>query len=443
MSGKLNIELPSSSSQASSPSPTNSLSPSIIPLSSSSSSTSSSVNSYFSLPSTSCNYRRNEDANTFEASSILSGMYCLVVVLFGVGICHATFIVKLVPSDLLTPQPELDSRYNNMYLAFLSAIGLLMMLSTFAYDRYLHCKYFISIVDTASSNTYLKAVNILFGFVTVVYMIIVAMTVLYKVPYSEAYESITWVCFYLAVLIYLDRYSHVCFKRVQIFKRFGIMHLLATNVVYVFEIVAFDTQEDYYVYYPKNLSICTLKYDPVYKGLPSIVEYARPFAAAFSAEYSLIAVCLLRSLWSNVGGTVIIRNTENISKRTYPIMESLYGILGGVVVFTMVLILGLCLFIKTCVLCWYYLVVINCIFGLGLLCTFICLLNTTLLKEDEEDGSKCTSTVIYDIVLLLFCLSLYILQTMYTSLAAIIQYKITHVDVSIDTRNTTIVNNLA
>ncbi|XP_033121249.1 uncharacterized protein LOC117120332 [Anneissia japonica] len=102
----------------------------------------------------------NEDPYKFEASRILSGIYGLLVTFVGICIINAAVIIpgeapsKSVSSaNSSTPPPGLNTIYNNNYLAFVSAIGLLFILSTFAYDVYIYRTYVTSIIDTTSSNT--------------------------------------------------------------------------------------------------------------------------------------------------------------------------------------------------------------------------------------------------------------------------------------------------
>ncbi|XP_033121236.1 proton channel OtopLc-like [Anneissia japonica] len=265
------------------------------------------------------------------------------------------------------------------------------------------------------------------------YMVMSVLIILSKIPYNIAYESIMFVCFYLAQLIYLDRYSQVCFNNFKIYERFGIMHLLGTNIVFWFEIVVYDTKEDYYdSHYPEDYPTCSLRDDLENNDLLSYISTAKVYVGAFAVEYCLIAVCLLRSMWSNVGRAVTRRNTKNISKRTYPVMESLYGIIGGVLVLSVIIALGVCMFIKICPLCLYYIQIMSCIYGFICLFSFTGVLNTNILDKGEGEGCQIlegfSSSVLYDGVLLLFCFSLFILQTMYKTLSAIIQYKITHLN---------------
>ncbi|XP_033121250.1 proton channel OtopLc-like [Anneissia japonica] len=402
-----------------------------------SSSTFASTRSSSSSPSFSRNHQNeiqmsnNKDPYKFEASRILSGMYGLVITLVGIGIINAAVIIPLktssksVSSDSPTPHPGLNAIYSNSYLVFLSAIGLLFMLPTFAYDVYLYRIYSTSIIGNTSSNT-LKAANRLFGVAAVIYTIMTLVTLLYIIPYNITYEGITCVCFYFAQLIYLERYSQVCFRKCLIYKRFGIMHLLSTNIVFWCDIVVYDTKEDYYnpgIYPSFNSSA----QDDEHLIL-SYLGSARTYVGAFAAEYCLIAVCLLRSMWSNVGRTVIRRNTENISKHTYPIMKSLYGIIAGVLVLSVIIALLVCVFVKE--FCGYYFEVSVVVYGVVSVCSLICVINTnTFEKREGEGGAKpeeLTSSVIYDGVLLMFCLSFFILQTMYTTVSFFIGYKTTH-----------------
>ncbi|XP_033121237.1 proton channel OtopLc-like [Anneissia japonica] len=252
------------------------------------------------------------------------------------------------------------------------------------------------------------------------YMIMSVGIMLNENAYNRAYESIIWVCFYLAQLIYLDRYSQVRFRKFLIYNRFGIMHLLATDILFWFDIVVYDTKEDYQ--HPTIHPFCNSSAQD-----NQDVGSARTYVGAFAVEYCFIAVCLLSSMWSNIGRTVIRRNTENISKHTYPIMKSLYGIIGGVLVLSLIIALGVCVFIRLCPLCGHYFNITVIIYGLLSLCSLICMINTNLLEEREGEGGpkpeEFTSSVIYDGVLLMFCLSLFILQTMYTTVSLIIQYK--------------------
>ncbi|XP_033121233.1 proton channel OtopLc-like [Anneissia japonica] len=365
--------------------------------------------------------------NSFEVSRLLSKFYGIGTILFSVAIYTA--VLKGFTGDR---KSGLTTPVAYYYMSILFGLSILFMAATFINEYLLYRRNAAAIekeIAPQSTNVYLKVGLVMFGIVAILFLLIGFMCY-FDVPpkyrdAGESYFDMIGLVFHVLQIAYLLRYSRVCFQQKPVFIRFGVMHMIATNVTYWLQLVAFDTVIDFTEDYRNN---SFFNFSPYSDGknvstLNKICSKTSGYMTACIIEYSIIAATLLQIIWGNVG-QVRQPAVEITPVHKHSLKNALYGIATGSVFLVSVIIFGVLSVtldderVKHLVLP----------FSVFRIITFICMLVTVIVCLRSVHRNSCNALGAFppitfstnDCTLLLFCLSFFILDDLYSLLAVIV-----------------------
>lgn len=102
-----------------------------------------------------------------------------------------------------------------------------------------------------------------------------------------------------------DVFQNVDMDRHQIISRFGLMHMIATNVCEWLYVLVEETKHEiiHLAEHAQNASLITAKYCQEGQVMGSLVTNASPFLFPCTIEYSLICAVILFEMWKRVKTT--------------------------------------------------------------------------------------------------------------------------------------------
>ncbi|XP_033121248.1 proton channel OtopLc-like isoform X3 [Anneissia japonica] len=339
---------------------------------------------------------------------------------------YGTGLILILSPIVMAVIRELDIDFAYNFITIMSIIALVFMFLTFSMEVYfwrIHGEHIFQEVRNNTVSTYLKVGTLLFGCVTVIFLVISIIRGLQCTGngLAQYYMHLSEMCVCLTEIIYLYMYSQVCFQKFTILNRFGTMHLIATNMAYC---IGTFLNEAFLDYCTKcGLTVCPLCAkiiitDRGYSIVHEIYSKSSPYLSACLVEYCVIASCLLRITWCNVGHRNQYQHVGIPPQHSYQIRKSKYGIITGFLTVVAIFAFG--------IVQHYYHKAVHNIFlyiRIGLdtsicACLFVCL---WCIDVDADTFFSETISSTQDSVLLLCSMSFLVLQCLYTLAAAIVK----------------------
>ncbi|XP_033121238.1 proton channel OtopLc-like [Anneissia japonica] len=343
----------------------------------------------------------------FEISSLLSMLYGMSVFLLVMPVL--TVMVKQFVAGV-QGCASFSIFFGCDYIVTLFIISEIHMVTTFIMEFYFRrTQHTEPVTKHMEVNAYVKLGLYVFAGAAIAVNLLILIK---KLTVSKLYH-INSIVFFIMQVIYLQRYSRVCFQKLRILNRFGIIQILVTNLSHWVLLVSYETYIDY-VQEKNGTNITT--YDKVF-----------PYLMDCTVEYCLIAAALLGNMWRNIGRTPKL---EIIIHRawTQSIRSSIYGIFAGILIVVAVSFIGICLLnISATGGCFKggHFIPWEVYFRIGLasaviICVIYCALflkpTSTSYRNDTPSGLN------QDGVLLLCCVGVRVLQDMFSILAAVVLF---------------------